>query len=105
MKIEELYFEGCPSWQTGVENLHVALKREGLSWSVDMVEVQDDEDAQQRRFLGSPPFQFNGADLWPQSREEYAMSCRIYLTPDGLRGWPTVEMFKHKLCTWVGRKS
>jgi hypothetical protein len=97
MKIEVLFFEGCPSWQTGVANLNAALEREGLSWSVELVEIQDDEDAQRRRFLGSPSFQINGADLWAQNRQDYAMSCRMYLTPEGLRGWPTVEMFRERL--------
>ena len=105
MKIEVLYFEGCPSWQTGVENLNAALKLEGLSWPVEMVVVQDDEDTQRRRFLGSPSFQFNGNDLWPQNRQEYAMSCRMYPTPAGPRGWPTVEMFRERLCALAGRKS
>ena len=97
MRIEVLYFEGCPSWQTGVENLHAAMRLEGLSGSVQLIEVQDDEDAQRRRFLGSPSFQCGGDDLWPQNRQEYAMSCRMYQTPDGLRGWPTVEMFRERL--------
>lgn len=104
MKIEVLYFEGCPSWQTGVENLNAALKLEGLPWPVELVEVQDDEDAQRRRFLGSPSFQFNGDDLWPQNRQEYAMSCRMYPTPAGPRGWPTVEMFRERMCALAGRK-
>jgi len=51
-----------------------------------LVEIKDDADAQRRRFLGSPSFQVNGEDLWPESRQEYAMSCRVYLTPEGARG-------------------
>jgi hypothetical protein len=29
MKIELLYFDGCPSWQAGLENLKAALQQEG----------------------------------------------------------------------------
>ena len=86
MKTEVLYFDGCPSWQTGVENLKTALQLEGLSWPVELVEIKDDADAQRRRFLGSPSFQVNGEDLWSESCQEYAMSCRMYLTPEGARG-------------------
>jgi hypothetical protein len=103
MKIVVLYFEDCPSWQTGVENLHAALERDGLNCSVDLVKIQDDEDAQRCSFLGSPSFQSNGVDLWPQNREDYAMSCRMYQTPEGFRGWPTVEMFSERLRTLTGR--
>ena len=63
MKTEVLYFDGCPSWQTGVENLKTALQLEGLSWPVELVEIKDDADAQRRRFLGSPSFQVNDEDL------------------------------------------
>src|SRR5450759_3383929 len=74
MQIDLLYFDGCPSWQTGIANLNTALKLEGLAWPIEMVEVIDDEDAERRRFLGSPSFQINGDDLWPQERE-------VWLTP------------------------
>ena len=103
MQIDLLYSDGCPSWQTGIANLNTALKLEGLAWPIEMVEVIDDEDAERRRFLGSPSFQINGDDLWPQEREEYAMSCRMYSTPEGLRGWPTVEMFRERLHAPAGR--
>jgi len=31
MKTEVLYFDGCPSWQTGVENLKTTLQLKNLS--------------------------------------------------------------------------
>jgi hypothetical protein len=105
MKIEVLYFDGCPSWQTGRENLKSALVLEGLSWPIEMAEVTNDEDAQRRRFVGSPSFHIDDKDLWPQNRPEYTMSCRMYPTPEGLRGWPTVEMFRERLRALAGRKS
>ncbi len=104
MEIEVLYFEGCPSWQAGLENLRAALRLEGLSWPVRLIEIQDHAEAQQRRFLGSPSFQLDGNDLWPQSRQEYAMSCRMYQTPEGLRGWPTVAMFRERLRSLAGNQ-
>ncbi len=97
MKIKLLYFQDCPSWQTGAANLNAAMRLEGLTGSVQLIEVQNDEYAQPRRFLGSPSFQFGSVDLWPQNRPQYAMSCRIYQTPDGMRGWPTGEMFRGRL--------
>lgn len=32
------------------------------------------------------------------------MSCRMYPTPEELRGWPTVEMFTERLHDLAGRK-
>lgn len=45
MKVELLYFNGCPSWQSGLQNLHSALKAIGLNVSVELVQVMDNDDA------------------------------------------------------------
>ena len=97
MKIELLYFDGCPSWETGLKNLEAALQEEGVTASVEMVKVTDDDDATRLKFLGSPHFRVDGHDLWPEEREVYSLSCRVYLTPEGLKGFPTVAMLKEQL--------
>lgn len=97
MKIELLYFDGCPSWKNGLKNLEAALQEEDLSFPVVMVRVTNDNDAAQLKFLGSPHFRVDGHDLWPEEREIYSLSCRIYPTPEGIKGWPTVQMLQEKL--------
>ena len=99
MKIQLLYFDDCPSWQSGLDNLRTALKIEGFDASVVLVKVEDNDDANRLKFLGSPSFHISGKDLWPEYRETYSLSCRIYSTPDGMRGYPTVEMLRKKLIT------
>jgi hypothetical protein len=99
MHIDLLYFDGCPSWQPGLENLKAALAAEGIEAEIRMVKVETDEDAARLKFLGSPSFQVNGADWWPEQRERYDLSCRVYQTPQGLRGAPTIEMLREKLRT------
>jgi ectoine hydroxylase-related dioxygenase (phytanoyl-CoA dioxygenase family) len=42
MKIELLYFDGCPSWENGLINLKAALREEALPASVEMVKVTDE---------------------------------------------------------------
>lgn len=97
MKIRLLYFDGCPSWQSGLENLQAALKAENMQAEIELLEIKDDAQAAQLRFLGSPSFQVEGEDLWPEARERYALSCRVYATPEGMRGAPTVAMLRQKL--------
>ena len=97
MKIELLYFDSCPSWQTGLENLKTALQMEQLDDSVKLVKVEDDSEAGRLKFLGSPSFRINGQDLWPEERDTYSLSCRVYKTPEGMKGWPSVEMLLEKL--------
>ncbi len=97
MKIELLYFDGCPSWETGLANLKSVLELEGIETQVDLIKVEGDEEAIHHKFLGSPSFRVNGVELWPEEREEYALSCRVYPTPEGLKGSPTVSMLRKKL--------
>lgn len=97
MKINLLYFDGCPSWQAGLENLKFALQANGLDTPVELVRVVDDEDAAQKKFLGSPSFLINGADLWNEQRDTYSLSCCLYATPDGMKGSPTVSMSQEAL--------
>jgi len=96
MKIQLLYFDDCPSWQTALQNLKAACELEGLAWPIELVEVRD-EDAAPLRFLGSPSLVVDGEDLWPEPRQAYYMSCRMHGTPEGMRGWPTVDMLRVRL--------
>jgi len=97
MKIELLYFDGCPSWKNGLKDLQSALKEEGLNAPIDMIEVKDNEQANRLKFLGSPSLRVDGQELWPEEREIYALSCRVYPSPEGIKGWPTITMIRQKL--------
>ena len=97
MKIELLYFDDCPSWENGLKNLETALQEESLTASVKMIKVVDDNDAARLKFLGSPHFRVDGRDLWPEERENYSLSCRVYVTPEGVKGFPTVAMLRQQL--------
>src|SRR5512140_900682 len=97
MQIDLLYFDGCPSWKGALENLKAALLAEALEDDIHLVKVEDDDEANRRKFLGSPSFQVNGVDLWFEERQQYGLSCRIYATPQGMRGTPSREMLREKL--------
>ena len=64
--------------------------------------VEDDAQAAQLKFAGSPSLRVDGVDLWPEERKRYNLSCRVYLTPDGLHGVPTVAMLREQLRKVVG---
>lgn len=97
MLIELLYFDGCPSWQDALENLKAALTAEGLEAEIRLVKVESNEQAARLKFLGSPSFRADGMDWWPEERKRYNLSCRVYSTPHGLRGAPTLEMVREQL--------
>lgn len=97
MKVELLYFDGCPSWQSGLKKLHSTLNTYGLPVSVELVQVTDNDDAARKKFLGSPSFRINGVDLWDEERDAYSLSCRVYATPEGMKGSPSVSMLEQAI--------
>ena len=105
MDIRLLYFDDCPSWQSALANLKMVLVEEGLDVQINLVKIENAEEAQNQHFLGSPSIQVENVDLWPEKREGYFLGCRVYQTPIGLKGWPTVEMIRQKLSTIKQRGS
>src|SRR5215204_7711531 len=72
--------------------------KEGMEAEVDMVAVNNYEAAQRLRVPGSPTIRVDGQDLFPvPQRASYALGCRTYATPEGLRGSPTAEMLREAL--------
>ena len=80
MRIELLYFEGCPNVMATLERLNSILETSGLNCSVMQTHVVDDEMAQSVRFLGSPTVRINGVDIEPsaRSRIDFGIMCRTY---------------------------
>ncbi|HEX5565740.1 MAG TPA: thioredoxin family protein [Streptomyces sp.] len=98
MNIELLYFAGCPNWHLAQERLGEALAavgRPGLEVSLRAVET--DEEAQALRFPGSPTIRVNGHDPFPSTGQSYGVTCRVYATPNGLSGAPTVDQLVQAL--------
>ena len=83
--IELLWWEGCPSTERAITDLHQALEDTGLAGTeVRTREVRTDEDAAQAGFVGSPTILIDGADLVPAADDELiGLSCRVYRRRDG----------------------
>ncbi len=97
MKIQFLYFEDCPNSKPAFQNLSMALQKLDLKLEIERVVIEDDLQAEQYSFQGSPSIKLNGVDLWEDIRPDYHMGCRVYQTPTGLAGSPTVEMLVKRL--------
>ncbi|HSU59862.1 MAG TPA: DUF2703 domain-containing protein [Bryobacteraceae bacterium] len=89
MKIEVLYFEGCPNHGPVVDRLKAVLRQAGLPAEVSEIEVRDESAAKRLKFVGSPTIRVNGLDIEIDSRnvEETGFACRRY--PGGV---PPEEM-------------
>ena len=98
MKVEILYFDGCPTYEAATKTLCAVLAEEGLEAEVQLVAVNSDDEAGRLRFPGSPTIRVDGEDLFPVAeREDWRLGCRVYATPRGLRGSPTAEMLREAL--------
>ncbi len=104
MRVELIYFDGCPSWRQALANLQEALSAESVSATVELVAIESEAEAQRECFLGSPSFRVNGEYLWPEERAEYGLGCRVYATPQGLSGAPTVDMLRQHLRSFLPRR-
>ncbi len=95
MKIELLWFDECPSYQEARTRLEQVLCEEGIDAVIEMIQVHDHTDAVARKFLGSPTIRLNGIDPFAEpGQDNFAMQCRVYRTPAGLKGTPTKEMLR-----------
>ena len=66
MKVELLYFDGCPGYEKARRALEDALaQEEDARGGFDLVAANTDEDAQRLRFPGSPTIRVDGNDLFP----------------------------------------
>jgi Domain of unknown function (DUF2703) len=99
MKIEVLYFKGCPNHKPAVERVTAVLKQEGISAPISEVYVRDQSAAETLGFLGSPSVRVNGLDVEPVARSsrEYGMMCRTYVVEDRRAGVPPCEMIREAL--------
>lgn len=92
MDLRLLYFDGCPNWTIAEERLRTALLKLGRGDEpIQRVLVETTEDAERLRFLGSPTIFIDGRDPFASGEEIPALACRVYSTPDGRAGSPTVE--------------
>ena len=91
MRVELLWWEGCPSYPETRANLQDALAEERIEAEVEMVEVESDEQARRERFPGSPTIRIDGEDIFPcPDGEPYSLTCRVYRLRDG-RSSPTPD--------------
>ncbi len=84
MRVELLYWEGCPSHPRALEDLRAAMRELGLdSQAIEIRRVDTDAEADRERFVGSPTIRVNGVDAVPTEHEPYGLTCRVYHRRDG----------------------
>jgi hypothetical protein len=99
MKIELLYFDGCPSYAELLPRLRELLAGEGVDEEVELRRVESPEEAERERFLGSPTVRIDGEDVDPSAveRTDFGLECRLYRTEEGLVRTPPEDWIRDRL--------
>lgn len=89
MKVEILYFAGCPNHAPTLEMVQRVLGREKIEAVVRLIDVTDEKAAESVRFLGSPSVRVNGVDIEPGREEDSPFfGCRTYTVAGKTVGVP-----------------
>jgi len=99
MKVEVLYFEGCPNHAPTVDRVREELQSDGLPKEIREVEVRTQAEAEALGFLGSPTVRIDGLDIEREARNltNYGMSCRTYLEGRVRSGLPSPDLIRRAL--------
>jgi hypothetical protein len=84
MRVELLYWDGCPSHPQALGDLRAAMGELGLDpESVEVRHVDTDNAAAADAFVGSPTIRIDGVDIADPGEEPVGLTCRIYYLRDG----------------------
>lgn len=100
MEVTLLYFDGCPSWQTTDRRLRQLAGE--LDLEISHRKVETPEAAEELSFRGSPTVLVDGRDPFAEGDEPVGLSCRIYQTPDGPAGSPTLAQLREVVVAGTG---
>jgi mercuric ion transport protein len=94
MKVEVLYFKGCPNHLPTVKRVRETLRKMGLHDEIREVEVDSQDKAEATAFLGSPSVRINGVDIEPSTRgaKGFGLTCRTYMEGPIRTGLPSREL-------------
>jgi glutaredoxin len=97
MDIELLVVEDCPHQTAAARLIATAVADTGVKATITHTIIASEAQATQRGFTGSPTVLLNGTDPFAVRGAAVALACRVYSTPDGLRGVPGVRDLRRAL--------
>ena len=98
MRIELLHIVDCPNTAKALELVETALAALGRDdVPVHLRRIKSAADTAGTGIAGSPTITADGADIFPDGAPSSDLACRIYATPGGHAGVPTVDQFMEAL--------
>lgn len=97
MKIELLVVPDCPHEAAAADLITTAVADTRVRATVTRTVITSQDQARRRGFVGSPTILLDGSDPFADPVAPPAMACRLYSTPDGLRGVPELRDLRQAL--------
>ena len=88
-----LYFDDCPNWLVADGHLRT-LGAQHPEMVIERRIVNTVEEAEATQFRGSPSIMVDGVDPFADLDTPVGLSCRVYKTPAGLAGSPTLDQLR-----------
>ena len=95
--VELLIVPDCPHERSASDLTRAALDELDLAALLITTVIETDDQAQERSFTGSPTFLINGRDPFAEPNAALGVACRVYRTPAGLAGVPSLEELREAL--------
>lgn len=96
MDVTLQYSDDCPNWKVAEAHLE-QLAREHPAIRLNRHRIDTLEEAERVGFRGSPSVLVDGTDVFALDDAPGGLSCRIYQTPDGMAGSPTLAQLRERL--------
>ena len=98
MKLELLHIDQCPNSASAHKLLEEALTAlDHTDTKIHMRLLKSVSDIEGTGFAGSPTITVNGDDIFPDGAPSADLACRIYMTPNGFAGLPTMDQLTKAL--------
>jgi hypothetical protein len=92
-----LYFDDCPNWGLADQRTRQALLNLGHRDTLVYETVSTIEEAERRRFRGSPTILIDGHDPFARESDPVGLSCRLYHTESGTEPSPSIRQLEWAL--------
>jgi hypothetical protein len=97
VRLELLYFDGCPHYEALVPVLAALAADCGAE--LRLRRIDSARAAEEERFLGSPSVRVDGVDVDPEAgdRTDFGLQCRVYQSEQGQSREPPVRWIRAAL--------
>jgi hypothetical protein len=84
VKVELLWWPGCPSWEEAIAMVREEMAEAGLDpETLHVREVRDEAESERIGFAGSPTVLVDGHDVDDPGAGPGGLTCRVYRLRDG----------------------